>query len=144
MGGKLTMSVQIQWDDSHKDILHYHFSSRWTWDEFFPAFQTAHSEINQANRPIGVILSGPADMILPPNMLSNAAKVVKHKRSKNTAVLVFVTPSMFVRTMLRAISRLSSTEFRSADTLDDARNIALQMVAAAKNSQGGTLYRNTE
>ena len=136
------MSVQIQWDETHSDILHYFFSSRWTWDEFYPAFHTAHSEINQANRPIGVILSGPADMLLPPNMLTNAAKVVKHKRSKNTAVLVFVTQSMFVRTMLRAISRLSSTEFRTADTLDEARKVALAVVAAAKNSQAGTLYHN--
>lgn len=128
------MSVRVQWDTSHKDIIHYFFDSAWSWAEFYDAFHYAHGEINAASRPIAVILSGPDSMALPPNMLTNAVKVIKQKRSKNTAALIFVTRNLFVRTMLRAVRQLSSTDLRTADTLDDARTIAVQVLDGSSES----------
>ena len=35
------MSVQVAWDNHEKTIVRYVFEGKWTWDEFYPAYNKA-------------------------------------------------------------------------------------------------------
>jgi hypothetical protein len=76
----LIMGVRAVWDEQQSCIMHYYFDARWTWDDVYLAFNEAHAQIEEKAKPIGVILSGPDNMLIPPNMLTHMRKLMGNKK----------------------------------------------------------------
>ena len=125
------VTVRVAWDEQADNVLHYYFESRWNWDDAYQAYHQAHSLIEAKSKPIGVVLSGPDNMILPPNLLTHTRKLMTSKKSQHTKLIVFVSNSLFVRTMANILTKLVTTELHTTTDLDAARKLVSKRLEAA-------------
>lgn len=93
------MGIKVIWDNDEKTIVRYNFDSQWTWDDFYMARSEAYDLIDTVNHKIGVIFDAPANMKLPPNMITHSRSAI-NKTHDNTHVVVAVVSSTYVRAML--------------------------------------------
>lgn len=124
------MGVRIEWDEQQENIMHYYFDSRWTWDDAYRAFDVAHAMIEERAKPIGVILSGPDNMLVPPNMLTHTRKLMGSKKSKHSKLIIFVTNNMFIRTMANILTKIITTELHTAYDMDSAKALIVSRLQA--------------
>jgi hypothetical protein len=124
------MGVRIEWDEQEENIMHYYFDARWTWDDVYHAFDEAHAMIEERAKPIGVILSGPDNMLVPPNMLTHTRKLMGSKKSKHSKLIIFVTTNMFIRTMANILTKIITTELHTAYDMDSAKALIASRLQA--------------
>jgi hypothetical protein len=129
--GNLNMGVRVMWDEQQENIIHYNFDALWTWDDVYIAFDEAHSMIEERAKPLGVILSGPDNMLVPPNMLTHTRKLMGSKKSKHTKLIVFVTNNMFIRTMANILTKIISTELHTAYDMESAKSLVVSRLQAS-------------
>src|SRR5688500_17990916 len=126
------MGVRVAWDEQQESIMHYYFDLTWTWDDVYNAFDVAHSMIEERGKPIGVILSGPHNTQLPPNMLTHSRKLISSKKSKHTKLIIFVTTNMFIRTMANVLTKIVTNELHTAYDMESAKTLILSRLEVLK------------
>jgi hypothetical protein len=122
------MGIQVVWDDEQHTVIRYIFDRTWTWEDFFAAKATAFALIEASQRKISVIMDAPGDSVLPRNMLSHFGSAMR-KKHPNTAIVVVVIRTPFIRSMMNLLMHLSPTatnSIRLASTLEEARQLADQ------------------
>lgn len=124
------MAVRVAWDEQQETIFHYYFDERWTWDDAYNAFDIAHKLIEEKAKPIGVILSGPNNMLVPPNLLTHSKKLMTSKKSKHTKLIVLVTTNMFLRTMANILTKIIPTELHTAYDMESAKTLIVSRLEA--------------
>ncbi len=119
------MSIEVTWDDQLNDVIIYHFTDKWTWNEFLVAFE--QYEVAMASslngRPYAVIGNLLQSQPLPPGSGVQHVYGVFKKYPTNWKMTVIVTPSNFVRTLLTVGKRLhpdTRDGFIAVNTLDEA------------------------
>jgi hypothetical protein len=120
------MSIQVVWDDEQHTIIRYVFDRTWEWQDFFEAKAQAYGMIDAAQRKISVIMDAPRDTVMPKNMLTHFGSAIR-KKHPNTAVVVVVIRTPFLRSMVNLLMRVSHTAKHSmclVATLEEARNMA--------------------
>jgi hypothetical protein len=128
--GDAKMAIEVAWDAEQENIFHYYFDGRWTWEDVYNAFDKAHALIEEKAQPIGVILSGPNNMIVPPNLLTHSKKLMTTKKSKHTKLIILVTNNMFLRTMANVLTKIISTELHTAYDMESAKTLILSRLEA--------------
>lgn len=120
------MGIRVEWDDEQHTIIRYIFDRTWEWEDFFQAKATAYAMIEAAQRKISVIMDPPRDTVMPRNMLTHFGSAMR-KKHPNTAVVVVVIRTQFLRSMANLLMRVSNTAKDSlclVATLEEAREIA--------------------
>jgi hypothetical protein len=120
------MPVTPQWDNDDKTIIRYDLTGRWTWDEFFAAFDEGTTMLDTVQHTIHFIVN-PLDLMsrgyLPPGALQNTLAL--YRRSKaNAGSTVIVGGSTFFRSLYGIGQRIYpriAAHSRFADSLDQAR-----------------------
>ncbi len=120
------MGVQVQWDNPQKTILRYDFTGRWTWDEFYAAYNIAKILLSTTPHKVYFILH-PLDDIsrrhTPPNAMSHMISIWR-RTAPNAGKTVSVGGSMFSRTLFGMASKVNPkiAEMHAfAPSLDEAR-----------------------
>jgi hypothetical protein len=124
------MGVRVMWDEQQDSVIHYYFDALWTWDDVYLAFDEAHAMIEERAKPLGVILSGHDNMLVPPNMLTHTRKLMGSKKSKHTKLIIFVTNNMFIRTMANILTKIITTELHTAYDMESAKSLVLSRLQA--------------
>ena len=125
------MGIKIQWDDAARRIVRYDFDEQWTWEDFFVAKKQAYAMIDSVASKVAVIMFAPANVVLPPNMLTHGLSALRNKHP-NTLVVVFVITKPFLRAMLTTmskISRLAESSTVVVTTLEEARALAAKRLS---------------
>ena len=104
------MPVSIRWYDPEKTIILYDVSGRWTWAEFFEAYDEAIKMINTSNHAVihGIINTLPDVPLayMPANTISGFMNAVRRLPSKS-GIGVLVNPgSKLLQAMHDTVSRL--------------------------------------
>ena len=119
------MTIQISWDNPQKTATLWTFEGRWSWADFHKAQQQHKALLQGRVEQIDVI----ADLRNSPTLPANAFSGYRNARVNTGAhlgIIVLVGTNMFIRTMVKAFTRLNPTlgqEFFFADSMEEARQI---------------------
>jgi hypothetical protein len=127
------MPIEVSWLNDDQSVILLVFPQRWTWREFHDAKMTADGMMDMVEHDCALILTGPPNVVMPENVLTNARAMIdqKHPRAQ---VLVIVAPNRFVHALVNMLLRLSSEASRSA------RIVASMEAAQVKLMQMGFLH----
>jgi len=126
------MGVSICWDDEEQTIVRYDFEGRWTWEEFYPAYEQAIAMEKSVPHRIDVILDMLNSYNIPLNAITHVRSISK-KQPENLGLSVFVTTSAVVLSLYRVGMQFDaglSRYFAAASTLEEA----YQLISAARES----------
>ncbi|MEQ8677912.1 MAG: hypothetical protein RLP44_03560 [Aggregatilineales bacterium] len=116
------MSVIVFWDNDEKTILRYHFSGRWTWDEYLESLQSGRKMMASVSHYVCILNDMHETLFLPPNFVTLAKNVIE-SRPDNTGLAIFYTSSQFFKAMYRVLENLLPevpTNYLIATTEEDA------------------------
>jgi hypothetical protein len=120
------MGVTIQWDNAEKTVLRYDFMGRWTWDEFYAAYDIAKPMILSVTHKVDFILNPTDDVsrnYTPPNIMTHMLSIAR-KALPNTGKCVSISRGTFSRVLLSMVSKVNpkiSEQYVFADSLEEAR-----------------------
>lgn len=120
------MSIVVHWDDEEQSIIRWEFGEKWSWDDFYAAFDQSLQMAQTVDHRIDVIPDLTRSTWVPPNALTNFNRIQRQMPS-NTHLIVITGGSRFDNTLIttfKAIYRINT--WRTASTLDEARNIIQQ------------------
>lgn len=92
------MGVNVFWVNDDKTIVQYDFIGRWTWEDFYPAYEEALRMEASVTHRVDVIINLLESRSIPPNALSHL-KNITDKQPDNIGVSVLVTTHRFVKVM---------------------------------------------
>jgi hypothetical protein len=120
------MGVKAVWDNEQHTIVRYDLSGKWTWDEFFTAYEDAKMMLAATPYVVHFILN-PTDAAsrshLPPGIVSRIGSVGR-TRLPNAGITVAVGSSNFVKSLVNTAARLYPRirkQYQFVETLDEAR-----------------------
>jgi hypothetical protein len=116
------MSVAVRWSNLEKTIVVYDIEGRWTWDEFYPAYNEAIAMELSVTHRVDVIVDLHHANLLPDNVLTHI-KNISDKQPPNIGITVIVTKNRFVLTMYQIGTKFYGKighYFRVAATTDEA------------------------
>lgn len=117
------MSIKVGWDDERKLLMHYEFPRNWTWDMFYEAKAKAYDMVDSVDYPIGVMMSTPPEMSLPPNILSHLRSALANKH-ENTVIVVVVLQNAFLIALVNILMRIARTvNVHIVNTPEEGRSI---------------------
>jgi len=100
------MSVQVNWYQNTPDrILHYHFSSQWTWSHYYDALKKGRHLMQEASGMVCIINDMRETGYVPNNFLIQAKGVIG-TRPQNTGLAVFVSTNYFFESMYETLVRI--------------------------------------
>lgn len=122
------MAVTPHWDNDDKTVLRYDLAGRWTWDEFFAAFDEGTKMLAEAQHTVHFIVN-PIDLMskgyLPPGVLQNTLTLYRRTKA-NAGATVIVGGSPLFRSLngigQRIYPRIAQ-RMHFADSLDEARKL---------------------
>lgn len=123
------MGVQVQWDNPEKTIIRYDFSGRWTWDEFYVAYDKAKVMLSGTTQKVHFIMNSTDDIsrkYTPPNALTHMMSIGR-KSVPNAGKVIRVGGSQFTRVLFQMVSKVNPKlidTFAFATTLEEARAMA--------------------
>lgn len=100
------MPIEVSWFNGAHSVILMEFPQRWTWREFYDAKMEADTMMEAVDYPCALILTGPSDVIMPENVLSNARMMLNQKHPR-AEVFMVVSPNPFVHALLNMLMRVS-------------------------------------
>ncbi len=135
------MSVTVQWDNDAKTVLRYEVAGRWTWDEFYVAYDQGKSMMEAVPHTVHFIMV-PMDFLtrnyLPPGALTHISSIYR-RAAPNSGMTINVGGGGFARAMLNVLGRVSpkiAQKFAFADSLEEARTILAKAVVDNAQTTG--------
>jgi hypothetical protein len=126
------MGVQIHWDNPQKTTLRYDFTGRWTWDEFYAAYDVAKPMMMSVTHKVDFILNSSDDVsrrYTPPNAMTHMLSIAR-KALPNAGKCVSVNNgSAFRRVLLTMVTKVNpkiAEVYVFAKTLEEARAMLAQ------------------
>jgi hypothetical protein len=133
------MGVKAVWDNEQHTIVRYDLSGRWTWDEFFIAYEDAKAMLNATPHAVHFILN-PTDAAsrshLPPGIVSHIGNIGR-ARLPNAGITVAIGSSNFVKSLVNTAARLYPRirkTYQFVETLDDARALLAEHMENQPNT----------
>lgn len=128
------MGITIAWDNEDRTILRFVFDKRWTWDDVANAKRESDAALDSVpHLAVAIIYDAPPDVRLPPDMLTNARRVLSSNHPK-AVLLVFVLTNTMARIMINTLARISGSvgaRIRVVDSVDEARQLIIKYFAKA-------------
>jgi hypothetical protein len=128
------MSVTVQWDNEDKTLVRYDFEGRWTWDEFYAAYEQGKKLTEAVPYKLFYILypkDNTSQRYLPSNFLSHAV-AINRQSDPNAGLTVIVSQSPFVHgllSVLTTVMRFAGQRYATSRTLDEARAMLVKQPA---------------
>ncbi len=126
------MSVRVAWDNTAKTIVRYVFEGRWTWNEFYPAYDEAIAMEKSMPHRVHVIVDLRKGVGVPANALMHV-KNISDKQPDNIGLTVLVTTSSFVHSLYQIGVKFYHKigyYFRVVDSMDEAYTMIAESDAA--------------
>jgi hypothetical protein len=128
------MGITLTWDADEpnglSDVVHYHFTDKWTWGDFLVMFNTElEMAASIAPRPYAVIGNLLRSQPLPPGIGITYVYGIFKRYPANHEITVIVTPNAFVRALLAVGIRVhpdARDTFFQVGTLEEARALILR------------------
>jgi hypothetical protein len=124
------MPITVKWDTPLPDTIYYHFSGRWTWDDYFRAFaeecQLAASISPRQYDVLGDLLHG---SVIPRGPGIRHVINTYKMSPKNMGLVIAVTNNTIVRAVTQLLVTIQpdmAASFQVTQTLDEARRILTQ------------------
>lgn len=124
------MSVTVQWDNEEQTIIRYDFAGRWTWDEFYQAYDQGKKMV--AGKAGYQVILYPRDdasqRYMPPNFMTHAV-AINRQADPNAGLTVIVSQSTYIHALLSVLTgimRFVGQRYSTAKTLDEAREKLMQ------------------
>ncbi len=121
------MPVNVKWYDERQAVLWYSYEGRWTWDEFYQAFEHGNEMIESVEHKVDTIIDLRRSSLLPSNVMSrgNFMSAKLHPRHGTTVV---VGANSFVQLLYDMFRKLygktaDKMHLRFVQTLDEAFTI---------------------
>lgn len=115
------MAVTVSWMDSEHPTLLFHFSGRWTWDEFYAAAQQANELAESRYDPlVHSVLDFTDGPHAPPNSLAQLPRIAALPGLDRRGSSVVVGAKGMTRQIVEIFSRLYS-RLSYAETVEDAK-----------------------
>ena len=116
------MAVRVQWDNDQRTIVRYIFEGKWTWNDFYPAYNQAIEMEKSMPHRVHAIIDMRKGIGVPANVLMHV-KDISDKQPDNIGLSIIVTSSSFVQSLYHiGIKFYSKIDyyFRVVETLDEA------------------------
>lgn len=128
------MPVTIDWHDDTQTILHYHFTSPWTWEEYRAAIEQAWALAESVDHPTDTITDMRHSRAVPDNLFRNIRQSMV-EIPDSTQTIVLVGTNMLVEAMLGIMRRLYPQQmgkFFTADSIEEARALIAERRAVVE------------
>jgi hypothetical protein len=123
------MGITVIWDNEEHTILRFIFEKHWTWEEVARVKIECDTALNSVSHTsVAIIYDAPPDVTLPPDMLSNARRLLSSNHPKAN-LLVFVLTNMLARMMINTLARISGSigaRMYVVDSVDEARQLIIK------------------
>jgi hypothetical protein len=121
------MSVQVRWDNEQKTVIFYEFDGKWTWDEFYPAFEQARTMLAEVAHIVDFIcvFERVGGYFMPLNLLFHIRKIYTNA-PPNIGVTLLVghfSELGVIYNMIKRVYPLIAERYVIASTLDEARMV---------------------
>jgi hypothetical protein len=132
------MSVKVVWDDEQHTALRYDLEGRWTWDEFYAAFNEGKAMMEGSAHTVHFILNAMDNLskgYVPPGALSHVASLNRNA-PPNAGITVAVggnTLGKIFHGMIARIYPKIAKRYAFADSLEEAR----AMIAQRRQPEAG-------
>ncbi|NWF69552.1 MAG: hypothetical protein HXY40_10740 [Chloroflexi bacterium] len=130
------MAVTIRWDNPQKTIMIYELIGKWTWEEFYAAFESARAMIEALPHIVDFICcveAAPGPLYLPPNTLLHIRGVYANSLP-NAGITVVVGGDDLARSIFNILTRISpqiAQRFKLAASIEQAHLLLQQQRAAS-------------
>lgn len=131
------MSVSAQWDNEEKTVIRYDMQGRWTWDEFYLAYEEAKTMLRSVPHTVHFITQ-PLDSLsngyMPTSALTHIINIYR-KALPNSGATVTIGNSNFARAMVSILGRVApnaANKFLFAKSLEEARLLLAKKIAEEK------------
>ena len=117
------MAVEVFWEDEARTILHYRFTSNWTWKEYFQVLPKGRDMMAEADHYVCIINNMLETDHVPAAFLSRARSII-NSRPENTGLVVFVSTGLFFRNTYETFTQLYphlAKQYVLTQSLDTAR-----------------------
>lgn len=99
------MAIKIEWDNPEKTILRYRFIDNWSWDEYLEQLKVGREMMATVSHKVCILNDLTAMKSLPPNFITLARSVIG-SRPENTGLAIFVSSSIFFKTMHNVLGKV--------------------------------------
>jgi hypothetical protein len=124
------MSVQVHWDNTDKTVIRYDFEGKWTWDEFYAAFEQARSMIAGIPHVVDFIcvIQQVSGFFMPLNLLFHIRKIYTDVPSNVGITILAGPPSELIAiySMIKRAYPMIAVRYAVAPTLEQARIVLRQ------------------
>jgi hypothetical protein len=119
------MGAVVEWLDEEHATVSFTLSGKWTWGEYYAAFDKLRAECERLNHPIDAlyIIRDVAIGYLPPNMTSHFRAIVDNLPANIRLVLVVGVEQRIARTIFDLVLKLTRNhraKFVFVSTIEDA------------------------
>lgn len=120
------MGVQAHWDNPEKTIIRYDFSGRWTWNEFYGAYDIAKVMVSGTTQKVHFIMNSTDEIsrkYTPPNAMTHMISIGR-KAAPNSGKVIRVGGGAFTRILFQMVAKVNPKlidSFAFASTLEEAR-----------------------
>jgi hypothetical protein len=125
------VGVNVQWDNLEKTIIRYDFSGRWTWDEFYAAYEIAKAMLIGTTQKVYFIMNSTDEVsrkYTPPNALTHMISIGR-KAVPNAGKVISVSGNAFTRVLFQMVSKVNPKlvdSYAFASTLEEARAMVVK------------------
>jgi len=117
-----TMSIDVDWDNDDKTVIHVTFPPEWTWGEFFELDQRTVEMLDTVKHRVLFLADVSQTTQLPTGLNLSIIRQVIDFRHDNSDLLVIVGMNTMIRALfdivILALGRIG-TSIKTADTLDE-------------------------
>ncbi|NWF68043.1 MAG: hypothetical protein HXY40_03065 [Chloroflexi bacterium] len=130
------MPIDVQSNPTLPNLVHYTFTGRWTWDEFFQAVKVEACLVRPLNGARYDVIGDFLQTSYLPNgsSVGNVYRVLMQAKTRGWGSTIVVTPHLFIRMMAQTLPKLHPdfrTTFLACDTLEKAYALIAQSREAA-------------
>lgn len=130
------MSVDVVWENEERSVMRFIFSKDWTWEEVIRAKLECDTALNNLSHDaVAIIYDSPPDAHIPPDVLTNARRILSSNHPK-AVLLVFVLThnNIVARMLINTLARITGSvgaRIRIAESVDDAHRLITKHFAKA-------------
>lgn len=95
------MPITMHWDTQQADLIRYHMSGKWTWDDMIGGLQEVKRMIETELQHIDIIIHCESGNYLPLNFLGRV-KELGRLQMHNPGMTIMITTSPFLHSTMRA------------------------------------------
>ena len=119
------MPINIVWEDAQRRVMRHEYPTRWTLEEYKALMTRSAKLLRGIDHTVHIIVDRRKSDAVPTNILS-LARYIDKLTPPNQGLVVYVQPSAFTQTLLKASTRIApraTANLHCVDTISDAYHL---------------------